>query len=141
MTAAAVMTEAPRAGELLFDDGLLGFPECRSFRLMATERNGLYWLESTDCPPLAFLLADPFLFFDDYAIDLNGFDLAPLQPAAPGDIAILVTVTLNDTTGPTANLRGPIAINVATGRARQIIVGNSDRGVREPIRLERSIGG
>lgn len=134
MMPATAVTQAPHTGDLIFDDGLLGFPQCRSFRLLATEHDGLYWLESTDCPPLAFLLADPFLFFDGYSLDLSSFDLRALGPATTSDIAVLVTVTLNPDT-PTANLRGPIAVNLATGRARQIIVSNSDYGVRQPIEL------
>jgi len=138
MMAATAVMQTPRTGELVFDDGLLGFPQCRSFRLLATEHDGLYWLESTDCPPLAFLLADPFQFYDGYGIDLNDFDLTALRPADPADIAVLVTVTLNGGAEPTANLRGPIAINLATGRGRQVIVNNSEFGVRQPIRLELS---
>lgn len=133
---AAALPEMTGMKSLAFEDGLLGFPHCRSFRLLATEFDGLYWLESTDCEPLAFLLADPFFFFEGYSIDLSGKDLAALRPARSADVAVLATVTLGAESTATANLQGPIAINLATGHARQIVTPNARFGVREPITLD-----
>lgn len=140
MASAALATAAPdhgpaRDNELLtFPDGLLGFPECRSFMLCGGGSEGVFWLQSTEFEPLAFLLIDPFRFFDGYSVELSDVDVARLQPAAPADIAILATVTLN-ATGATANLQGPLAINVASGCARQVIAADTGYGVREAVEL------
>jgi flagellar assembly factor FliW len=132
--AATAPQHATRDDVITFPDGLLGFPECRSFLLCPGGSDGVFWLQSTEFEPLAFLLVDPFHFFDGYAVELSDVDVARLHPAAPSDIAILATVTLNGASA-TANLQGPIAINVATSRARQVIAADTGYGVRVPLEL------
>jgi flagellar assembly factor FliW len=136
---AALVATAPQHGSddtgvITFADGLLGFPECRSFLLCSSSSEGVYWLQSTQFEPLAFLLVDPFRFFDGYSVELSDVDVARLQPAQPSDIAILTTVTLN-ASGATANLQGPLALNLATGKARQVIAAETGHGVRAPLEL------
>jgi flagellar assembly factor FliW len=127
---------------LVFEDGLFGFPECRSFALLRTDHRGLFWLQSTEHDALSFLLADPFLYFDGYSVDLAEPDVERLAPRASSDVAILTTVTIAESHDQpsTTNLHGPIAINVRTGRARQIIVSDPDYSVRHPIDLTANRG-
>jgi flagellar assembly factor FliW len=128
------------AQALRFDDGLFGFPACRSFGLVPTVHPGLFWLQSTEHEPLRLLLADPFVFFDGYSVDLPDADVKRLAPEMADDVAILATVTIGEgPQGITANLQGPIAIDVRTGRARQFIVSDPARQVREPIDLARGL--
>lgn len=125
---------------LQFDDGLFGFPACRSFGLLRTAHPGLYWLQSMEHEPLRLLLADPFVFFDGYSVDLPDGDVKRLAPNAASDVAILTTVTIGDgLQTSTANLQGPIAIDVRTGRARQFIVNDPSCQVRHPIDLARGV--
>jgi flagellar assembly factor FliW len=125
---------------LVFEEGLFGFPECRSFALHRTDHRGLFWLQSTEHEALSFLLVDPFLYFDGYSVDLAEPDVERLAPRASSDIAILTTVTIAESGEQTSttNLQGPIAINVRTGQARQIIVSDPDYSVRHPIDLAAS---
>lgn len=119
--------------ELLeFPDGLYGFPECRQFVLVPAEKEGLYWLQSAEHSTLAFLLVDPFLHFDGYAVDIPPADLSGLAAEHPSDIVILAIVTLPRTRHErlTANLQGPLAVNLAQQRAKQLAVSESDFGVR-----------
>ena len=67
-----------------FAQGLFGFPECRDFALIAAPRPGYYWLQSREFPTLAFLLVDPFLHFDEYAVDLGEGDSAALGAGDAG---------------------------------------------------------
>lgn len=122
---------------LEFPDGLFGFPECRSFVLVPAEREGLYWLQSSAHSTLAFLLVDPFLFFEDFAVDVSRADLADLAAEDATEIAILAIVTLPGSRqdSPTANLQGPLALNLRGRRAKQLAVSESDFGVRCPIDL------
>jgi flagellar assembly factor FliW len=137
-------TETGRAdkgnGPIVFDDGVYGFPECRSFDLSAAPVEGLYWLESIEHQALRLLLADPFVYFRGYTVDLPNMDAARLQIREPGDVAVLVTVTLPDGHGRTAvaNLQGPVVINIRTRRGRQVILNDRAWGVREPIELRRN---
>jgi flagellar assembly factor FliW len=142
VTEPATATPPDLASEspLLFDRGMLGFPENHAFVLAATSRPGLYWLQSTENAALCFVLADPFLFFPGYAVEIPDIDTTYLEAADPGDIAVLVTVTLSDQPGraSTANLQGPVAINVRNRKARQIIVNQPGFGVRELLDLGKA---
>jgi flagellar assembly factor FliW len=121
--------------EIQFPDGLVGLPRCRHFLLSRAAAPGTFWLESVDTEGLAFLLVDPFPFFDDYSVQLAEEDLRALGGGTPADIAVLAIVTLPGEPGGTctANLQAPLAFNLRTGRARQIVLPRSDFGVRCPL--------
>lgn len=122
---------------ITFPGGLLGFPACREFVLIQSEREGMYWLQSVEHSPLAFLLVDPFVTVDGFAVDLSKTDRAELQIEGQSDVVILAIVTLGSTAagGSTVNLQGPLAFNLRTRRAKQIAVPNSEYGVRYPLDL------
>jgi flagellar assembly factor FliW len=124
---------------IFFPDGLFGFPECRSYALFRTPHPGLFWLQSTEHEALTLLLADPFVFVDGYTVELAEADAKRLNAVAASDVAILVTVTIAEAREhpSTANLQGPIALNMKSGRARQVIVNDANFGVRHPIDLAR----
>jgi len=125
----------------LFAQGILGFPECRRFALLRGIHDGLYWLQSMEYSALAFLLVDPFTVVDDYAADVPQSQLVDLGAASATDIAILAMVTLPSASGemPTVNLRGPLAINFRTRRAKQIVSHDGDYSVRCPVDLTRLV--
>jgi flagellar assembly factor FliW len=137
--AAQARAEAPFGSTITFDRGLLGFSDRQTFVLSATSREGLFWLQSTENEALCFVLADPFRFFRGYTVDLPDIDAAYLEARHPDDVAILVTVTLSDRPdrASTANLQGPIAVNVRNCKARQVILNQPGFGVREPLDLRR----
>jgi flagellar assembly factor FliW len=125
----------------LFAQGILGFPECRRFALLRGLHDGLYWLQSMEYSALAFLLVDPFTVVDSYVADVAASQLADLGAASATDIAILAMVTLPSSGGdsPTVNLRGPLAINFRTRRAKQIVSHEGDYSVRCPVDLTRLV--
>jgi flagellar assembly factor FliW len=129
-----------RSSEVLyFPAGILGFPECRRFALVRAERESLFWLQSMEYSTLIFLLVDPFAVVSDYTIDVAPSQLADLGAYRPADIGLLSVVTLPSHSGeqPTANLQGPIAINFNTRTAKQLIMSETDFGVRCPIDLKQ----
>ncbi len=123
--------------EITFEHGLFGFPDCRSFVMVPAPREGFYWLQSTEHEALCLLVADPFRLFRGYVVDLPKLDAAALGAGSPEDVAILVTVTLPEAAGRacTANLQGPIAINLQKRLGRQVILNKASWGVREPVYL------
>lgn len=134
-----LVTPSPES-TFTFPVGMFGFPECRQFALLAAGREGLFWLQSMEHTALTFLLADPFLFFDGYAVELGAGDRAELQLRDEGstdDVAVLVIVTLPRTRDelPTANLQGPVALNFSSGVGRQMAIADSAWGVRSPLDL------
>ena len=129
-----------RAQDVLeFPSGLLGFPECRSFALIAGQSNGTYWLQSIQHPVLVFLLIDPFLAFNDYAVDLAPQDLASLAITSSDDVAILAIVTLSRSPDEdaTTNLQGPLVLNLKTRVGKQVTVDQPGIGIRVPVDLKK----
>lgn len=128
----------PRSELITFPAGLYGFSECRTFALVPTARDGLFWLQSADHSALAFLLADPFVFFADYKVDLSPVELARVGTAEPSDILVLSIVTLGDRTEGTctANLQGPLVLNMNARTGVQTVLEDEGWGVREPFTVE-----
>ena len=124
---------------LTFPRGLFGFPECRRFALVPAEREGLFWLQSAEYAPLAFLLLDPFPHFPDYGVELSAAERQELGAQGTADVAILCILTLPQTRSelPTANLQGPLALNLRAGLGEQIAVQDATFGTRCPVELGR----
>jgi flagellar assembly factor FliW len=124
---------------MYFANGMLGFPECRRFALLRADHDGLFWLQSLEYSTLVFLLVDPFVAVTGYSIDVAPSQLADLGAYRPADIALLSVVTLPAVAGDaaTANLQGPIAINFASHAAKQLVLSETDFGVRVAIDLEQ----
>ena len=121
-----------------FPQGLYGFPECRRWVLVPTKREGLFWLQSAEHAPLAFLLVDPFTHFPGYAVDLSPADLSRVGTSEPSEIVVLAVVTVGsrDGTPPTANLQGPVVLNMRARHGFQIVLSVEGYGVREPFTIE-----
>ncbi len=119
---------------LTFSKGLLGFPECRSFVLLPSERRNVYWLQSVEYTSLAFLLVDPFVFFDGYTLDL---DMTEMHAVSAEGLSVLAIVTLPGEAGelPTANLQGPVVIHTGRGEGNQVVLSDSPYGIRQSFTL------
>ena len=128
----------PATAMFTFPTGLFGFPECRRFALVPAARDGLFWLQSAEHSALTFLLVDPFSHFPSYSVELGAQDRLELGVQDASDIAMLCIVTLPRTRDerPTANLQGPLAINVRNGLGRQVATEQEQYGVRCAFSLE-----
>lgn len=128
----------PRAQLFDFPLGLFGFPDARGFALVPTTRPGVFWLQSANHAALTFLLADPFRFVEGYAVELGEAELGALAAASAAELIVLCVLTLpgGDRADPTLNLQGPVALNLARGEGRQVVLGDPGLGTRHPIRLD-----
>jgi len=137
---ASTGTSLPAQLEITFRHGVFGFPDCHRFVLLRTERDGFYWLQSLEHDELAFLLADPFVFFDDYVVELNDAEAEELEPGDGSELAVLTIVTLSRSADEpcTANLQGPLVLNLERGLGRQIVLTDANYGVRCPLDLSRA---
>ncbi len=129
----------PETECLSFPEGILGFPACRRFILLPTARSELFWLQSVDHGSLAFLLVDPFSVVEGFSVDLPEGELASLRPTDPDRIGVLAIVTLPSTSGEpaTANLQGLLAINFKSRLGKQVVIPESNYGIRWPIDLQK----
>lgn len=136
-----MLLESDRLGSIEVDEssivelpaGLLGFEEARRFALVQADEYGAYsWLHALDDPGLAFLTVVPGFFFPDYAPDVPDDDAAALDLTDPQDAQVLCLVTISGE-AVTANLLGPVVLNVSTRTARQVVLADQGWSTREPL--------
>lgn len=126
-------TEIDDSSIIEFHDGIIGFPEFRRFAMIAADEAGFYtWLQSVDEPSLSFLAVVPAPFFPEFAPTIRDEDCGPIGLVDPEDAQLLCLVTVADD-AVTANLLGPIVLNVRTRLARQVVLTDADLTTRAPI--------
>jgi flagellar assembly factor FliW len=116
--------------------GLLGFQEQRQFVLLPhREASPFLWFQSIDRPELAFLVVNPFLLCSDYAFDIPDAVEKELEieHREQVDVLVLVTIPPGKPRGITANLLGPLVVNVERHLARQVVLDPSRYPVRYPL--------
>ena len=111
-----------------FPSGLLGFAKFKDYVLLdPNKKSPLKWLQSVDDPNLAFVVTDPLIFKPDYEIRVFESDLEEMEVDDPGAVVQLVIVTVpRDPAKMTANLKGPLLINTANNKARQLVLDDAD---------------
>jgi flagellar assembly factor FliW len=110
---------------LTFASGVIGFPESTRYVILEHDRPGPFqWMQSVDNPELAFVVADPADFAQEYLVTVRAEELVDLGPSTDGDLALFVILTLrsSDPGDITANLRGPIVANPHTRQAKQLVL-------------------
>lgn len=129
--------QIPEEGVIDFPVGIFGFPDAKSFVVLPAQRDGFYWLQSIEFTALTFMALDPFVHVPGFSVELADADVALLGPSEASDIVVLAIVTLSRDAegGATANLQGPVAINVARRTGRQLVVQDSQYGTRHPIAI------
>jgi flagellar assembly factor FliW len=139
------MTDDPRSAgpasepgqrrAIVFDEGLIGCPEWRHFVLEPDAVGpAIQLLRSLDEPEVALYVADPFTIQPEYEFEVGDADSSPLELTDPGDALVLVILTVrNEPASVTANLLGPLVVNVRTGRGRQLVLAESGYSAQHPI--------
>lgn len=126
--------ETTRFGSIKVDEtalitmpsGLPGF-EARTRFCLVRHRAGesFQWLQSTEEPTLAFVVADPSEYFEGYEVDLGDSDVEKLRLTDAGDALVLTIVTIRDGGAViTANLAAPIVINSKNNIGAQVVLQN-----------------
>ncbi len=108
--------------------GLLGFPNLHRYILIQHALESPFlWLQSLDEPSLAFVVLDPVLLIPDYQPAPWDLVLKQAQAENPGDLKILVILTIppGRPQDMTANLMGPIVINLKTRQGKQMVLERS----------------
>ena len=114
---------------------VLGFEKLQHFCLIEMEELApFFWLQSTEEPAVAFLVCNPLVFFPDYRIEINSQEIAELEAIKVESVETYVIVTIpDDGQDISANLQGPILINNENGRAKQLVLVNSEYDVRHSL--------
>ena len=117
--------------------GLIGFPNQKRYVLLEHKKGSPFiWFQAVDDEDLAFVLIDPLLCEPDYEIQVNSEDRKILElPDSCEGLQAMVTVNITPGDPPeiTANLLGPVAINLPKKLAKQIVLHQSPYSTRHPI--------
>jgi flagellar assembly factor FliW len=128
-----------------FERGIPGFLEEKEFiYLEAGEGSPFGFLQSVRNEALAFIVVSPFLFFKDYEFALPEEVRARLELETEEDAVVLTIVTLGkEIKDSTANLIGPIVINLKNFKGEQIILEDKRYTTRHRLfqHIPEAIGG
>jgi flagellar assembly factor FliW len=113
-----VLFETSRFGKLevaedkviKFPSGLLGFPHIKRYVLLDYEDTPVKWLQAIDDPDVAFIVMEPGLIVQDYAIEVDTAMRQSLELEKEDDLAVLAIVRV-DKGKLLANLKGPLLFN------------------------------
>jgi len=113
-----------RTSVLNFTQGIPGFERFKQYGLVEVEEEIPFMrLLSLEEPQLGFVIVDPMLVWPDYDPSIGQEDLESLGISRPEQLAIFCIVTLSQVPEEvTANLKGPIYINVETMQAKQMVL-------------------
>lgn len=119
-----------------FPGGLPGFENARKFIIMSVpEHQPFHWMECVDeGNTIRFAIINPLSFRPDYQPKIKKEELASLEIQDPKELLLYVIVTLRSPLmESTANLMGPLFINIRDKVGKQIIIENDAYSLRERI--------
>jgi flagellar assembly factor FliW len=117
--------------------GMPGFLACKRFVIIEREETWpFYVFQSMDDKDLSFYIMNPFLFKPDYEVNLDQA-IKEMKWLADDHKDIKIHVIVNTTAGIpekiTANLLGPLLINIRNNEAVQLVLHNSPYSHQHPI--------
>ena len=122
---------------ITFPHGLFGFESLKEYVLLDAEQEPFFWLQSIDNEQIAFVLINPFLFRQDYEMNIDNEELQNIGISDPGKAVIFSIVTIPAADGiMTANLQGPIIINRESHLGIQAILTDSRWKTKHDILAE-----
>lgn len=120
---------------ITFPEGILGFESIKEYFLVdhSTE-SPLRWLQAVQEPDLAFVVLDPMLVHPEYQVAVHGSDMEQLKAADVKELVILSILTIppGQPEQMTANLKGPLVINVENRLAKQVVLYDTAYPTRYP---------
>ena len=130
------MVEIDRNRIMTFGAGLLGFSSYRRFVLLQPDDEGVFfWLQSVEAPELAFVVTDPSLWVSGYEATIRREQMEELDLGSLDEAQVLVIVNKYDDT-LTANLQGPIVVNLSNYQGLQLVLADKRWTTRhEVVRL------
>jgi flagellar assembly factor FliW len=118
---------------ITFPAGLLGFSSYKSFALLQPDDEGVFfWLQSLESPELAFVVTDPTLWVKDYEASIRREQMEELCLDKLESAQVFVIVNKYGQS-LTANLQGPLVINLGNQKAIQLVLADKRWTTRHEI--------
>ena len=120
---------------ITFPQAIPGFPDEKEFIILPLdEAEEFVVLQSIANSQLAFIMANPFRFFNDYDFTLEDLVVEILEIESEKDIHVFSILTVQDSFDQTtANLQAPIVINTKNKLAKQVILNQPDYRTKHPL--------
>jgi len=118
--------------DIVFPDGLPGFPDARRFRVRSWPRpdEPFALLVDVDQPDVAFAVV-PAGMLDSAQVDV--LEAAAAHPTLRDIADVVVRCIVTPGHAPTVNLLAPIVVDRATGIARQVTLDGPPDAIRTPL--------
>ena len=118
-----------------FDEGLIGFSECKDFVLMENDSLAPFrLLQSLESPQVGFMVLEPTALANNY------YDLVPAREweslgvtGKTKPLAFVIVVIGNTPQASTGNLQAPLLVNYEKMVGKQIILTDSGLSVRQRL--------
>ena len=112
---------------------MLGFSSYKSFALLQPNDEGVFfWLQSLESPELAFVVTDPSMWVNDFEASIRREQMEELGLDKLDNAQVFVIVNKYGTT-LTANLQGPLVINLLNQKAMQLVLADKRWTTRHEI--------
>ena len=123
-----------------FQAGMLGFGSYKSYALLQPNDDGVFfWFQSLEAPELAFVVTDPSLWVPGYEVPIRHEQMDDLALEDLKGAQVFVIVNKYGET-LTANLQGPLVVNVANRRGMQLVLADRRWTTRHEIaQLEQAL--
>ena len=125
------MSPAPAAAEIVFPDGLVGLPALVRHRLSAVPETALYELVSDDDPAIGFIAATA-----DSVRPGTTDRLRERGLIAEGEWVLAILAVHGEPPAITANLAGPVVIDMEKATARQLVIEDPEFPLQVPVSEE-----
>jgi flagellar assembly factor FliW len=121
---------------ITFSPGLLGFGEFHRYILIEHGQDSPFlWLQCVDKSDLAFVVIDPIFVLPDYQIGpITGIEKElDMQNLRDLKLLVILTIPSGRPQDMTANLMGPLLINLANRRGKQLVLESSPYSHKHPV--------
>jgi flagellar assembly factor FliW len=125
------VSQAPAPAEIVFPDGLVGLPALVRHRLSAVPETALYEMVSDDDPAIGFIAASA-----DNVKPGTSDRLRERGLIAEGEWVLAILSVHGEPPGITANLAGPLVIDMDKATARQLVIEDPEFPLQVPVSEE-----
>lgn len=117
-----------------FPEGIPGFDFIKKFVFLQENNTPFMWMQAYDEPSLAFIIINPLSFLQDYKLMVSQNDMEAISAQSVDDVQVFAIVTIPENPSDmTANLQGPVILNLKNNEGMQAISLNDKYHVRHKI--------
>ena len=116
-----------------FRNGIPGFEQFTRYVVIPHD-DSFSFLQSVEKDSLAFIIANPFQFFENYELEISANDLEELEIGNIEEVIVRSIITWGDElTSVTANLMAPIIFNAKNRRGKQVVLYPTSYNSKHPL--------